>query len=117
VSGFTAEQILLVSGAFHYWEGSVREFVRQFPERPDHIIINRTPVHESHEFFTVQHWGSYGVPCVVRNAKELTSAFAAEDYVMIDRWCAFERSLRMLLLPNYTVPYYSGFYFCHQGKE
>jgi putative methyltransferase (TIGR04325 family) len=116
VRGFSEEQTLLVSGAFHYWETSVREFLRQFPQRPHHVIVNRTPVHDSQPpFITVQHRGSYAVPCIVRNMKELASAFAAEGYVMVDQWPAFELSLRMPLLPNYTVPYYSGFYFRQQA--
>lgn len=112
IRGFSEEQTLLVSGAFHYWETSVREFIGQFPQRPRHVILNRTPVHETQpSFITIQHRGSYAVPCLVRNKKELASAFAAEGYVMIDQWPALELSLEMPFLPNYTVPYYSGFYF------
>jgi putative methyltransferase (TIGR04325 family) len=110
--GFSEEQTLLVSGAFHYWETSVREFIGQFPQRPRHVILNRTPVHDTQPpFITIQHRGSYAVPCLVRNKKELASAFAAEGYVMIDQWPALELSLKMPFLPNYTVPNYSGFYF------
>lgn len=110
--GFSEEQTLLVSGAFHYWEASVQEFIAQFPQRPRHVILNRTPVHDTQpSFITVQHRGSYAVPCIVRNKKELASAFAAEGYVMIDQWPALELSLKMPFLPNYTVPHYSGFYF------
>jgi len=116
--GFSEEQTLLVSGAFHYWETSVREFIRQFPQRPHHVILNRTPVHDSQPpFITVQHRGSYAVPCIVRNKEELASAFAAEGYVMVDQWPALELSLQMPLLPSYTVPNYSGFYFRQQAQK
>lgn len=112
---FSEEHTLLVSGAFHYWEGSVQRFIQQFAQRPCHIILNRTPVHETQsDFVTVQRKRSYAVPCVVRNAGELAAAFAAEGYVMIDRWNAFELSLRLPLLPDYSVAHYSGFYFRRQ---
>jgi putative methyltransferase (TIGR04325 family) len=104
--------ILLVSGAFHYWEKSVQEFLAQFPEPPDHILINRTPIHdEQPSFITVQCTPSYAVPCLVRNGRELAEEFAAAGYEMIDRWSSLELRLRLPLFPKLSVPHYSGFYF------
>jgi putative methyltransferase (TIGR04325 family) len=118
LSAFTADHTLLVSGAFHYWEASVREFIEQFPQRPRHVLMNRVAVHDNQtSFVTIQDHGSFAVPCMVRNANELIAAFAAEGYAMVDRWPAYERSLRMPLLPDYSLPHYSGFYFRHQEPK
>jgi putative methyltransferase (TIGR04325 family) len=104
--------VLLISGAFHYWEKSVQEFLEQFPHRPARIIVNRTPVHDTQpSFITVQYKKAYAVPCIVRNAVELISAFTAMGYKMVDRWPALELALRMPLFPDRTVPSYSGFCF------
>jgi putative methyltransferase (TIGR04325 family) len=104
--------VLLVSGAFHYWESSIAEFLTQFPHLPYHVILNRTPVHDSHpSFVTVQKTATYAVPCIVRNAGQLIANFEAAGYVMVDRWPALEVSLRMPLFPKHSVAHYSGFYF------
>ena len=104
--------VLLVSGALHYWEQSVRRFLEQFRELPPHIILNRTPVRESGPaFVTVQRTESYAVPCLVRNAPEMISEFAAMGYDMVDRWKALELALTLPLFPDRSIPYYSGFYF------
>lgn len=104
--------VLLCSGAFHYWERSVQAFLEQFPHLPEHIIVNRTPVLDTQpSFITVQHRESYAVPCIVRNAAEVISAFADKGYAMVDRWAVLELALRMPLFPKRTVSHYSGFYF------
>jgi putative methyltransferase (TIGR04325 family) len=103
---------LLVSGAFHYWEKSVPAFLEQFIELPEHIILNRTPVHDTQpSFITVQCTKSYAVPCVVRNAPQLVAEFTAAGYTLIDRWPALELRLRPPLFPDHAVQHYSGFYF------
>ena len=115
---FSASHVLLISGAFHYWEQSVQAFVEQFPHQPEHIIMNRTPVHDTRpSFITVQYKKSYAVPCVVRNAAKMLSAFSAMGYTMVDRWPALELALRMPLFPDRTVPSYSGFYFRREEAE
>ncbi len=109
---YSSDQVLLISGAFHYWEKSIAEFVNQFPALPDHIVINRTPVRDQPPaFFTVQDNGSYAVPCVVRSLNEIVSEFSASGYTLIDRWQAPELRMRMPLFPDLNVPCYSGFYF------
>ena len=109
--------VLLVSGAFHYWETSVGAFFDAFSRPPEHVILNRTPVHEKQApFITVQRTESYAVPCIVRNTGDLMSSFAALGYRLVDRWPALELRLLMPLFPERTVPHYSGFYFCRQKR-
>jgi putative methyltransferase (TIGR04325 family) len=104
--------VLLVSGAFHYWEKSVPAFLEQFVELPEHIILNRTPVHDAQpSFISVQCTKSYAVPCIVRNAPQLVAEFTAAGYTLIDRWPALELKLRPPLFPDHAVQHYSGFYF------
>jgi putative methyltransferase (TIGR04325 family) len=111
-AAFKSEQILLISGAFHYWEQDVPAFLRQFRNPPRHIIVNRSPMHETESsFITVQRTATCAFPCKVWNSSELASAFAAEGYQMIDRWRAMELSLKLPLFPQLSVPFYSGLYF------
>lgn len=109
--------ILLVSGSFHYWEGSVQAFLEQFPTPPEHVLLNRTPIHEKEPtFVTVQRTESCAFPCMVRNANELMNAFSKQGYTTKDRWRALELSIENPLFPDFSVPYYSGFYFHRRSK-
>lgn len=104
--------VLLVSGALHYWEQNVQAFLDQFPQQPKHVIVNRTPVHDyKPSFITVQRTPWCAFPCIVRNSTEIVNAFSARGYTLVDRWPALELSLNLPLFPCRTVPHYSGFYF------
>jgi putative methyltransferase (TIGR04325 family) len=111
-SSISRPHVLLLSGAFHYWEGSVQGFLEQFAGAPEYIFVNRSPVHETRQsFVTVQRTQTCAFPCVVRNAAEMISEFARMGYVMVDRWNALELALRLPLFPEWSVGSYSGFYF------
>lgn len=116
---YTRDQVLLISGAFHYWEKSIATFVQQFPEPPDHIVINRTPVRDDRAptFVTVQDNGSFAVPCIVRSFNEIVNEFSALGYGLVDRWKVLELRIRMPLFPDFNVPYYSGFYFSTKKQK
>ena len=112
VAGVSEDHVLLVSGALHYWEKSVHAFLEQFPQRPVHILVNRTPVHDKRSsFITVQRNASFAVPCLVRNASDMIADFSSMGYTMIDRWPCLELSLKLPLYPDRSLPHYSGFYF------
>jgi putative methyltransferase (TIGR04325 family) len=118
VDEFREEQILLISGAFHYWENDIPALLRQFQERPRHIIINRSPVHETQpSFIAVQRTASLAVPCRVWNAKELIGGFENEGYELVDRWKAMELALKLPLFPERWVTHYSGFYFTRAAEQ
>lgn len=109
---YRTEQILLVSGAFHYWEGTVEAFLRQFGEKPVHILLNRSPIHDTKEsFISVQGTSTCAFPCIVRNAREMIRDFADQGYELVDRWRAPELAFRLMLFPDYAIPFYSGFHF------
>lgn len=107
-----AEQVLLVSGFLHYWEGTIAEFLQQFPTLPRHVIVNRTPLSERKgPFVVVQRTPACAHPCLVRNADALISEFAALQYSLVDRWVAPELRVFLPLFPEHSVSHYSGFCF------
>jgi putative methyltransferase (TIGR04325 family) len=109
---FSSSQVLLVSGTLHFWQETIPEFIRQFPVQPAHLVINRTPVHEtSPSFVTVQRTAACAFPCLVRNENEMIAEFLALGYRLIDKWLAPELRLGLPLFPDRRVAHYSGFYF------
>jgi putative methyltransferase (TIGR04325 family) len=116
VQTVTGNDLVLVSGALHYWEASLAKFIEQFPEKPAAFILNRTPVHPDTNYITVQVRPFYSVPCVVRTAEEILSAFGSAGYKLADRWQVPERSMRMAMFPALTIPSYSGFCFVRNDR-
>src|SRR5687767_3370210 len=43
--------VFLASGAFHYWEQTIRDLAEQTEGLPDHFIINRSPFREKGDAF------------------------------------------------------------------
>lgn len=110
--GATAN-VLLVSGALHYWEKSLSEFIEQFPHLPEHVIINRSPFYRDQRgpIFSIQASLNFAFPIVIRNEQELIDAFTAKGYEQIDRWRAAEYGHTMPFFPNEAIESYTGFYF------
>jgi putative methyltransferase (TIGR04325 family) len=110
---FSSSQVLLVSGALHYWPATISEFIEQFGVQPEQVIINRIPVQDrSPSFVTVQRTQSCAFPCLVRNESEMIAEFLALGYRLLDTWQAPELRLGLPLFPERQVAHYSGFYFC-----
>jgi len=112
VAEVSRSHVLLISGAFHYWEKTIEAFLGQFSSLPEHILISRSPVIEKEKsFITVQRTKSCAFPCAVWNADELIAGFVGQGYTLADRWRAAELGFDLPLFPHLSVPYYSGFYF------
>ena len=104
--------VLLISGALHYWEDSIEVLFERLSHRPAHVVLNRTPMHATEpSFITIQRFDDFAMPCIVRNANELVDSFKKLGYSLINRWEASELSIRMPLFPEKSVAHYSGFYF------
>ncbi len=109
---FRTGQVLLASGSLHYWEGTIAEFLHQFPALPKDVIINRTPISENRgPFVTVQRTPMCAHPCIVRNRAEVISDFAILGYRLVSAWIAPELHVYLPLFPEHSIPRYSGFYF------
>lgn len=103
--------VLLISGALHYWEGPISSLFSDFSELPPHLIINRVPVHPAGPaFVTVQQTETYAVPCIVRIKPALLKELGEIGYDLADEWPAPELSLTFTLFPDLSVEQYSGFY-------
>ena len=116
VQSVTRTHLVLVSGALHYWETALSDFIAQFPEKPVMFVINRTPVHPSESYVAVQLDATYAVPCFVRSTSEIIAEFTRNGYDLADTWQAPELSLRMKFFPHLSIPYYSGFCFIRSDQ-
>jgi putative methyltransferase (TIGR04325 family) len=107
----TGAELLIASGSLHYFDTPLPQMVSELPEKPSHILINRTPLIDGPTKATVQDGGIHRVACVLYNRTELVTALEAIGYEVVDAWKAWELSLKLVGKPEYSALPYSGFFF------
>ena len=115
---FTAElsdgagsNVFLAAGSLHYWIQPMQRLFENLRTRPSHFLVNRSPMRsDGGTYFTVQEGGSWAVPCMVRDFRELQDEMKSLGYSLIDHWIAPEKYLHRPWLPEFSCPY-QGAYF------
>jgi putative methyltransferase (TIGR04325 family) len=109
-------ELLIASASLHYFDTPLSQMVSELPEKPSHILINRTPLIDGPTKATVQDGGTHRVGCVLYNRAEFVTALEAIGYEVVDSWKAWELSLKLVgKLESSALPY-SGFFFRLKGR-
>ena len=103
--------VLLASGSLQYIEAPLAEILNAVQNKPEHIIINLMPVHETKAFITLQNIGTVFCPYKIFNQNELIKSMNAADYKCIDAWRNEEKSCDIPFHPEHSLDHYMGFYF------
>ncbi|MBV9743653.1 MAG: methyltransferase, TIGR04325 family [Acidobacteriia bacterium] len=103
--------VLLASGALHFWPKPVSCLFDEIGALAPHVLINRSPLTERASYAMVHGLPKIAVPAWVRNSRELIAEMEALGYTLIDRWLEPSRSLSFPLFPEHTVSAFSGLYF------
>jgi putative methyltransferase (TIGR04325 family) len=103
--------VLLISGALHYWDLPLAALFAALGDRPRHLLINRSPITDRVEYMVIQRAPQAALPCVVRNRAGLIRGLENLGYTYVDQWVEPTRGLTLPLFPDYEVKEYSGFYF------
>jgi putative methyltransferase (TIGR04325 family) len=103
--------ILLVSGAAHYFDQSLAEMLATLADPPAHVFLNRSPLIKGSTCVTVQDAGFVMHGCKLFNIEELTADMRKLGYRVVDQWEAPELSLHVPLYPECSASAYRGFYF------
>jgi putative methyltransferase (TIGR04325 family) len=103
--------ILLLSGAAHYFDQSLAEMLGRLADPPAHVFLNRSPLIQGSTCVTVQDAGFVMHGCKLFNIEELQADMHKLGYRVVDQWEAPELSLHVPLHPECSAPAYRGFYF------
>ncbi|WP_260706333.1 methyltransferase, TIGR04325 family [Edaphobacter flagellatus] len=111
--------MVLISGALHYFELLPPEMMRALKRPPRHVIINRTPVIEGETTITIQDAGFYYAisPARLLSRKALMQSMSDADYEVVDEWTVPDLHFDIPLHPECSARYYSGFYFRLRSPE
>lgn len=103
--------VLLTTGALQYLDYTLAELIARLPQRPQHVLVNLTPMHPERSYFTLQHIGIAICPYRVSAVPEFVDAMNKLGYTTVDRWATHERNLRVPFRPECDIDSYHGFYF------
>jgi putative methyltransferase (TIGR04325 family) len=108
--GASGYEVFLVSGALHYFDFALPDYLAGLPRRPRHVIVNRTPLVDAATAATVQKT-EVMVACRLLNRAELIAGMERLSYRLVDSWRVPEFSIKLPYDPEYWVREYSGIYF------
>jgi putative methyltransferase (TIGR04325 family) len=108
----SGQDVLLVSGALHYFDFALADYLGGLARRPRHVFLNRTPLVDAPTAATVQYTpGVAMVACRLLNRGELVTGLERLGYRLVDAWRVPELSIKLPYDPEYWVREYSGVYF------
>lgn len=103
--------VFYASGSLQYLEQSLPEILAGMKKKPARIIINTTPIHEEHAFFTLNSIGTAYCGYRVEARKPFIAGIEAQGYVLRDQWRNLGKRMPIIGQPEYSVEHYSGFCF------
>jgi putative methyltransferase (TIGR04325 family) len=107
----SGHDVLISCGALQYLEYTLPELLASLPNPPDHVLVNRTPMHPKRGYVTLQKIGIAVLPYRVMAKPEFVDAMGALGYEVMDHWMSKERHLEVPFEPECTIDHYSGYYF------
>jgi putative methyltransferase (TIGR04325 family) len=103
--------LLVISGALHYFEQSLSNILASFISKPRYALINRAPLINVPAFATVQDGGTYRLACKLHNRNDLIQGLAGLGYELVDSWDIPSRSVIIPCYPDRSAESYSGLFF------
>src|SRR5262249_20168914 len=116
INGAAGADLLLVSGALHYFEELLYPMLRRLESLPSRVIVNRTPFSRGQALITVQDSRDFLVACKLHNRADFIDGMKDLGYIWHVSWPVFELKPWFPLSPELPFAHHWGFYFEHVKK-
>lgn len=103
--------ILFASGSLQYLPRSLDEMLAAFRSPPLRIIVNKTPIHPSRSFFTLNNIGTACCPYRVASRDGFVRGIRARGYQLVAQWQNLAKAMSLPYDPSFSLDSYSGFCF------
>jgi len=103
--------ILLASGVLQFLPDPWWLALSKLRSKPDHLLINRTPLCDGPSFVTLHAFGPAVSAYAIRNRDAFVAEITALGYHLRDSWEVPEFSCYIPFHPDHTVKAYAGMYF------
>jgi len=104
-------EVLLASGALHFFETPLPEMLAGLARQPAHVLINRMPLAPRGPVHTVQDARFGLADCTLYDRDTLVADMAGLGYELVDEWRIWDMRLEIPLHPDRSAIHYSGLYF------
>jgi putative methyltransferase (TIGR04325 family) len=103
-------QVLMAQGSLQYLPCTLPELLKALKTRPQHLLINLTPLHEHESYFTLQSVGAAFCPYRISQMTSFLQSFEALGYNLIDQWENPEKQCQIPFHPQHSLDRYHGMY-------
>jgi putative methyltransferase (TIGR04325 family) len=103
--------LFFFSGALQYLPESLPEILDRLSRRPARILIDTTPIHRTHSFFTLNSIDTAYCPYRVQGHDTFVAAVSQRGYRLRDGWLNIGKRMQIAFEPEYSLTHYTGFCF------
>ena len=101
--------ILFASGALQYLETPLDAILACLPRRPPHLVLNKVPLSDGPEVWTIQSVGGAAlVPYHVMNREQFLGRMGRLGYRLLDSWTVAEYGARIPFAEGKGTKHNSG---------
>ena len=112
-----AYQVLFASGSLQYLPRSLPEMLSDAAGKPKWIVVNITPLHPRHTYFTVNSFGPGFCAYRVQERNAFLRDVEASGYTVRNEWKNVGKVLDLPFDPGYGLDHYSGVCFERTGPS
>ncbi|MBL8523465.1 MAG: methyltransferase, TIGR04325 family [Betaproteobacteria bacterium] len=114
-SSIDGKEIVLSAGALQYLEQTtITELIASVSRPPQHVILNKIPLHDGPDFVTVENTGPSQSPYRNFNRAKFIDEFRRLGYEHVDSWDVPGRLHHMPYHPELSYEHSSGVYFARK---
>ena len=107
--------VMLMLGVIQYLPDPLGEhgsgILETMSALPDHILINKIPLTDVPDAWSIQNHVSSAIACRLFNRQKLIGYFEKHGYRVRDKWIVHELGANIPFHPERSLRYYEGLYF------
>jgi len=103
--------VFLAAGCQQYIEQPLADRLRGLPRWPGWVLVNRIPLHEARDFWTVQSIGTALCPYHIERHSAFLDSMKALGYVIHDAWENPDMQCEVAFAPELRLDRYQGMAF------
>jgi putative methyltransferase (TIGR04325 family) len=109
--------VVIASGSLQFVPVPLAELLSTLPQKPEHLLINKTPLYEGPQFVTLNSMGPAISPYWIFNRSHFLQSLEKVGYEVVDSWQNPDLSCYIPYRPDRWVPAYTGAYLKLSGPR
>jgi putative methyltransferase (TIGR04325 family) len=103
--------ILFALGSLQYLPETLDSRLALLSQKPKHLLLNLTPLHDKHSYFTLQSIGTAFCPYRVTAVPAFLKGIEGQGYRLINHWQNPDKKCEIPFHAEYSLDHYHGFLF------